>query len=919
VTLPDEAPIASYRLQLTPELGFAAAARLIPYLARLGISHVYLSPILQAAAGSTHGYDVIDHGRVSTDLGGDEAYLRFSRELSSHGLKQMVDIVPNHMSIGDRRNRWWWDVLENGPASRYADSFDVDWDPPEGRNRNVVLMPILADHRGLVLDRRELRVEREGARFTFRYFEHSLPVAPRSLATVLSSANQRLMLLPVAEHRTSEQRARAIQTLAFLADSFGNLPSPTRRDTVSTIRRHRDKDVLQDLLAAFLEATPEAAACVDQALVDLNEDTDALDSFLNQQNHRIAYWRTAERELDYRRFFDVTSLIGLRVEDEGVFEDTHRLIGRFVRDGLVHGLRVDHIDGLVDAAQYLTRLRALAPRAWIVVEKILVADEQLRRAWPVEGTTGYDFLNDVLGLFINPAAETAFTALYREVTGVDKPFEAIARVLRERVLREALAADVDRLVQLLVELCAASRMHRDWTRHELRQAVRTLVASFPVYRTYVRFEAGASVVDDDDARTVVRALELSLAARPDLDPRLFALLHDLLLGRSSLPGAEAFTLRFQQLTSPTVAKGIEDTAFYNYARLIALNEVGGDPGRFGSSIAHFHGRNLEAAARTPLRMTTTSTHDTKRSEDVRARLAVLSDHREQWARWVRDWRQHNEPKRSAEGPEAETELYFYQTLLGAWPLPLDRALAHMMKAVREAKVFTSWTKPDPVYEDAARAFIEACYADAVFLEKIEAAAGALAEPGRVCSMAQLLLKLTSPGVPDIYQGTELWSLDLVDPDNRRPVDFALRERLLEEAIRASPEDLLARLDEGLPKMALIHRTLGLRRRRPELFDARGGYEPLFAAGEHADHVVAFCRGGGAAVVVPRRFTLPPLTDLLATVPLPPGSWRNVLTSEEHRGGEVDVSALLRRFPVALLERSALEGQRADGKATEGRA
>lgn len=901
-SLPPAAPVATYRLQLTPDLDFDAAARLVPYLARLGVSHVYVSPILQAAAGSTHGYDVIDHGRVSADLGGEDAYLRFAQAISSHGLKQMIDIVPNHMSIADRRNRWWWDVLENGPASRYASYFDVDWDPPEGRNRNVVLMPVLGDHRGLVLERRELAVVREGAGFTFRYMEHSLPVAPRSLSVVLAAASRRLALLPVGAHRTSEQRARCVATLAFLADSFAALPGPTLRDVASSARRHRDKEVLFDLLDRFLKETPEAATCVDDALRALNEDVEELDAFLNQQNHRIAYWRTAERELDYRRFFDVTSLVGLHAEDEDVFADTHRLVGRLVRDGVVHGLRVDHIDGLLDPAEYLERLRALAPRAWIVVEKILARDEDMREGWPVEGTTGYDFLNETLALFVDANAEQAFDALYQEITGNERPFATIAREKREQVLREVLGSDVDRVVQLLVDLCAASRMHRDYTRHDVRQALRTLVASFPAYRTYVRYRSGEWLVHEDDVRIVDTAVERSREARPDLDPRLFDLLHELLLGRTQLPGAEAFTRRFQQLTSPAVAKGIEDTAFYAWSRFVALNEVGGDPGIFGTTVSHFHEKNLRAFHHTPLRMLSTSTHDTKRSEDVRARLAVLSEDPPRWALLVRDWRRMNEDKKRAGMPDPDAELLLYQTLVGAWPLSRERALAYMTKAVREAKVHTSWIKPDPQYEDALARFIQALYDDVAFVEELERAVEGVLDEGRVVSLAQTLLKLTAPGVPDIYQGTELWSLDLVDPDNRRPVDWAERSRLLDDARALSPEEILERADEGLPKLVLIVRALDLRRRRGELFGAQGRYLPLLPRGEHADRVVAFERGGGAVTVVPRLTSLLPRELLRVTLPLPPGAWRNVVTGDEHIGGDVDVRDVWRRFPVALLER-----------------
>lgn len=897
-----EHPRATYRLQLTPDFTFDAAERILPYLVRLGVSHVYLSPIWQAASGSTHGYDVIDHARVSAELGGEEAYLRFSRAVTEHGLRQIIDIVPNHMSIADRRNRWWWDVLENGPASRYAHAFDVDWDPPEGRNRNIVLMPILGDHRGAVLDRRELFVQREGANFTFRYMEHTLPVAPRSLSLVLGSATKRLSLLPLQERSPSEPRARAVSMLAFLADAFGSLPGPTVHDDSQKTRRHRDKEVLHDILHRLLCEVPEAAACVDEVLGELSGDPDALDAFLNQQNHRISFWRTAERELDYRRFFDINTLVGLRMENEEVFHETHDLIGRLVRDRVVQGLRVDHVDGLVDPLQYLQRLRRLAPHAWIVVEKILARDEELRAEWPVEGTTGYDFLNDVCGLFVDEAASEAMTVLHQEVTGDGRSFRQVAREKKDQVLRQVIFSEVDRVVQVLVELCATHRSHRDHTRHDLRHALIALVAAFPSYRAYVRVDEDGWHVHAEDVRMVEEACTHARLSRPDLDPRLFDLLAQLLLGRSGIPGAADFARRVQQLTGPAAAKGIEDTGFYGWSRFVALNEVGGDPDSFGCSPRRFHENNERALHRNPLRMLATSTHDTKRSEDVRARLAMWSQDADGWARHVRGWQAMNADKRNAGVPDGDAELLFYQTLVGAWPLHVQRALGYMMKAVREAKVYTSWHKPDHAYEELLRSFILACYADGAFIAAVERAVADVCEAGRIASLAMTLLKLTSPGVPDLYQGTELWALDLVDPDNRRSVDFALRASLLERVMEMTPEQLTGGMDDGLPKLAIIQRTLDLRRRKPALFSPDAAYAPVTIRGEHAERLLAFSRGEGAVIVVPRLILSLPLPLLQARVGLAPGRWRNVITHEEVSGGVVAARALFQRFPVTLLER-----------------
>ncbi|HMH53300.1 MAG TPA: malto-oligosyltrehalose synthase [Candidatus Acidoferrum sp.] len=877
-------PRATYRVQFHRGFTFDDAVNVAGYLADLGISHLYSSPYLQAVPGSTHGYDVIDHGRVNEELGGAEGHTRLCFTLARHGLGQILDVVPNHMAIAARGNAWWWDVLENGPSSRYASYFDVDWDPPESRLRNTVLLPVLGEHYGRALEAGAFRLHREGAAFSLTYHEHAFPVSPPSLDEPLG---------------TAAMRVRS-DTLAFIADALGHLPLSTATDWLSVQQRHRDKEVLRQLLERLLREEPEVAAAVTRVVDEINASPDALDALLEQQNYRLAFWRTAGRDLGYRRFFDINSLVGLRTEEDRVFTDTHALVLRWLGDGMLDGLRIDHPDGLRDPEHYLRRLHNATPTAWTVVEKILEPGERLRESWVVAGTTGYDFLNRVGGLFVDPDGEKALTGFYADFTGEPTDFAAVARQKKHLVMREVLGSDVNRLTALFLTVCERHRRHRDYTRHELHEVLREVIAWFPVYRTYMRASNGE--IHEDDARYVGEAIEAAKAARPDLDAELFDFFRDLLLLR--LPGSDEneLVMRFQQLTGPVMAKGVEDTAFYNFNRLVALNEVGGDPGRFGVSVEEFHRESAEAQARWPRTMLATSTHDTKRGEDVRARLALLSEIPERWSAAVQRWGAINESHRRGEWPDRNAEYLLYQTLVGAWPIQTDRVIAYMQKAAREAKAHTSWTDPRAAYEDALRGFITDLLADRRFVADLEAFVAPLVEPGRINSLAQTLVKLTAPGVPDLYQGTELWTLTLVDPDNRAPVDYALRRRLLDELDDASPEDVWRRIDEGLPKLWTIRQTLGLRRRRPELFGAQGDYRSLEARGARARHAVVFMRGDAAITVAP-RFVIGLGGDWGDTVlEVPDGRWRNELTGDVVSGGAIRLGDLLRRFPVALLAR-----------------
>jgi len=882
-------PTATYRLQLHADFSFDAAAGISDYLSDLGVTHAYCSPSLQAAPGSTHGYDVIDYTRPNVELGGEEGFRRFASALKSAHLGQVLDIVPNHMAISTAANWWWADVLENGPSSHFASYFDVEWESPEARLRNMVLVPILRDHYGRVLEAGELQVVRQGAEFQVRYADNTYPISPSSFGPMLGRA----------------ARQAGSDALAFLADAFSELPRPTATDRASVRRRHRDKAVLRENLRRLIDDDPFVASAIDQTIADMNADPDALHALLDLQNYRLAWWRSADRDLGYRRFFDIDTLIGLRMEDEQVFEDTHRRVLDWVREGVIDGLRIDHLDGLRDPQEYLDRLRAAAPNAWIVAEKILEAEEALPETWPIAGTTGYDFLNRVTGLFIDPEGEAPLTEFYREFTGETRDYAGLVRDKKVLVLSEMLGSDVNRLTDLLLHICERHRRHRDYSRHQLAEALRELIAWFPVYRTYIRPYSGK--LSESDRRCAEIAAAAAIRERPDLEVTLFEFLRDLITLTVTGDLEKEFVARLQQLTGPAMAKGAEDTVFYTYNRFIALNEVGGDPSRFGIGLAQFHEKAQETQHRWPLTMTTTATHDTKRGEDMRARLALLSEQPSIWIDAVRRWSAMAQPHRTDGLPDRNTEYFFYQTLVGAWPVCAERLTAYMEKACREAKTHTSWTAPDSSYEDAVRSFVGRCLTDRDLMQDVRRFVDSLIEPGRINSLAQTLIKLTAPGVPDLYQGTELWSLHLVDPDNRRPVDYEERRRALAEIKQMSARAIWERADEGLPKMWVTHSALQVRQRHREEFDASSCYTAVHARGPLAGHVLAFRRGDTIMTIVPRLVTRANGRWQGTRICVPQGAWTNVLTGQPAEGGDIELSELWRDFPVALLERSGSRG------------
>jgi (1->4)-alpha-D-glucan 1-alpha-D-glucosylmutase len=814
-------PRATYRLQFNEHFRLADALALVPYLHELGVSHIYASPLCQAAPHSTHGYDVHDFSKLNPELGTEADLEKLAAVLHEKKMGLVLDIVPNHMGIGSRENAWWWDVLMHGQKSRFAEHFDIDWKSSDKNLRGKVLVPVLGDNYETLLKKGELKLLHEGREFTLGYHEHRLPLAPETTAK-----------LP--------------------ADAAG--------------------------------------------LDEFNANFTALDRLIRRQNYRLEFHGEGDGQLNYRRFFAVSSLAAVRVEDEKVFQATHALVRRWLKKGWLDGLRVDHPDGLRDPEKYLRELRAMAPEAWIVVEKILGPAESLPESWPVAGTTGYDFLNQVNGLFIDAAGEKTLTDFYAGFTGEATGYPALAREKKRAVLKTLLASELRRLGGLLAAVAARSQASKKFPRAKLLDALAEIIICFPVYRSYVPGETGVAAAD---MAAITSAVHLAGEERKNLSPEIFAFIQGLLLKVPDEKSAEHFVARFQQLTGPVMAKGVEDTVFYCFNRFTSLNEVGGDPKKFGVSPEAFHQFLQRQQARWPHSQLATSTHDTKRAEDARMRMNLLSEIPEIWTQTVRRWSAMTACHQQAPLPDRNAEYLFYQMLAGAWPLSVDRAQFYMAKAALEARQHTSWTERDVHYEKALHNFVSETLRDPEFTTDLEHFTGRLADAAAVNSLAQTLIKLTAPGVPDIYQGCELWDRSLVDPDNRRPVDFNLRRRLLEESKPLTAEKIWARRAEGLPKQWLIQKTLKWRERHPDFpnFD----YKALFARGAKMENVAAFSRGEKAVTVVP-RFGLKLKGDWQETsLELPAGNWRNEFTGDEF-GGEVRMEALFRAFPVALLAR-----------------
>jgi (1->4)-alpha-D-glucan 1-alpha-D-glucosylmutase len=940
---PPTVPRATYRLQLHAGFGFADAQAIVRYLAALGISHLYTSPITMARAGSLHGYDVVDFNRLNPELGSEEEFARLVETLHDHEMGLIVDFVPNHMGV-DPGNPWWRDVLEWGEASPYAEFFDIDWEAGALGPHGKVLLPVLGDHYGTLLEAGELvlRFEEESGGIFLTYHDHRFPIAVRHYAR---------LLLPAAG-RLGEEAEPLLNLIDGFTALAGGGDSRARRT-----QRRREADDFKARLKEMAAADPAVRDAIDTAIDLLNGTPGTPASFrmlnrlLDDQSYRLAFWRVASSEINYRRFFDINELAALRMERPEVFEATHELLFRLIAEGAVQGIRLDHIDGLHDPFGYCRRLRGRAleqlglsgedqtakepPPIYIVVEKILAWHERLRAELPVAGTTGYDFISMVNGLFVDAAAERSLSLTYGRFINREPDFAEIVADAKLHILRYALDSELHVLAHQLYRLAQQSWSTRDYTLSGLREALAEVIIRFPVYRTYVT-AAGAQ---DEDRRYLDWAIGQARKSSGLIDRSVFDFLHAALTTdlrrdrRYRRAELIATAMRFQQLTSPVMAKAVEDTAFYRYVRLLSLNDVGGEPDHFGVSVGAFHHVMQQQQRDHPLGMLATATHDHKRGEDVRARIDVLSELPLEWRRRVRRWARLNRFRlKEVDGrpvPGRNDEYLLYQTLVGSWPVGLgaddpaglaayaERIAAYMMKASREAKQRTSWAAPDADYESGVESFVRRILDPQdgrAFLADLLPFQAQIALIGALNGLAQTLLKLTAPGVPDTYQGCELWDLSLVDPDNRRPVDFDLRRAML--AQDADPAELLSGWQDGRIKQHVVARTLALRRAAPALF--AGDYTPLQTTGPQAERLVAFARSGEGAslvVIVPRLAA--PLLDG-ADVPMPlatawadtrvalpdplHGPLHNPLTGTTIEAGSDGVAAseALADLPVALL-------------------
>jgi len=891
-------PTATYRLQFNKNFTFRQAHEIVTYLHHLGISDAYASPYFQAGAESLHGYDITDHNKLNAAIGWRKDFEAWVAELHAHGMGQIADFVPNHMGINDPQNVWWQDVLENGASSLYAPYFDIDWRPLKTDLHDKVLLPILGDQYGRVLERGELRVRFDSGSFSLTYFDHVFPIAPGTYRYILELALENL-----AEFREEDFYAEFQSILTALE----YLPRRTETDPERIKERAREKEIIKKRLERRCAEAPQVQRGIEKAVETINghigdpRSFDRLDELLNAQSYRLAFWRVAAEEINYRRFFDVNDLAAIRVELPEVFDAAHKLLFELVASGAVTGLRIDHPDGLYRPLEYFEKLQMRCAKAlrvplpkdgraiYLIVEKILTGEEQLPQNWPVHGTTGYGFANQVAGVLVDHNAEGAITKIFKRFIGHSLHFGHLVYAKKRLVMRISLANEVNVLGTMVDRLSEQNRWFRDYTLEALARAVRETIACFPVYRTYL--EPGKPVSEEDRA-VIERAVAAAKRRNPAIEESVFNFLRDLLLFRfpenldEEQRAAHAeFVLKFQQFTGPITAKGLEDTVFYIYNRLAALNEVGGEPQLFGLSVETFHERNLRRQRDWPASLLATSTHDSKRSEDVRARMLAISEIPPLWGRSLQKWRTTNRRFKKqiddAEAPDAGEEYLLYQTLLGTWPVDLDgapvpsvgpkfiaRIQRYMAKALKEAKLNTSWIQPNENWDDAMQEFVARILEAGPrnkFLPAFLPVAAEIARLGAINSLAQTAIKLTAPGVPDIYQGTEIWDDSLVDPDNRRPIDYARRRETLTQIDNVPANELMQCWPDGRIKMRLTQRLLHLRRENPELF-REGIYEPINFGGAFADCAIGFVRrhrDGAIIVIVPRlssRVGFPPIGD-----------------------------------------------------------
>jgi (1->4)-alpha-D-glucan 1-alpha-D-glucosylmutase len=938
-------PTATYRLQFNKDFTFREAREIVPYLHHLGISDAYASPYFQAGAESLHGYDITNHNKFNAAIGSREDYNAWVAALHAHGMGQVVDFVPNHMGINDPQNVWWQDVLENGPSSLYAPYFDIDWRPLKTDLHDKVLLPILGDQYGHVLERGELRVRFDGGSFSLTYFDHVFPIAPGTYRYILELALENL-----AEFREEDFYAEFQSILTALE----YLPRRTETDPERIKERAREKEIIKKRLERRCAEAPQVQRAIEKALETINghigdpRSFDRLDELLNAQSYRLAFWRVAAEEINYRRFFDVNDLAAIRVELPEVFDAVHQLLFELVASGAVTGLRIDHPDGLYRPLEYFEKLQMRCAKVlrvplpkdgraiYLIVEKILTGEEQLSQNWPVHGTTGYDFANQVGGVLVDHNAEGAITKIFKRFIGHSLHFGHLVYAKKRLVMRISLANEINVLGAMVDRLSEQNRWFRDYTLEALARAVRETIACFPVYRTYL--EPGKPVSEKDRA-AIERAVAAAKRRNPAIEESVFNFLRDLLLFRfpenldEEQRAAHAeFVLKFQQFTGPITAKGLEDTVFYIFNRLAALNEVGGEPQLFGLSVEAFHQRNLRRQHDWPASLLATSTHDSKRSEDVRARMLAISEIPPLWGRSLQKWRTTNRRFKKqiddAEAPDAGEEYLLYQTLLGTWPVDLDgapvpsvgpkfiaRIQRYMAKALKEAKLNTSWIQPNENWDDAMQEFVARILEAGPrnkFLPAFLPVAAEIARLGAINSLAQTAIKLTAPGVPDIYQGTEIWDDSLVDPDNRRPIDYARRREMLTQIENVPANELMQCWPDGRIKMRLTQRLLHLRRENPELF-REGIYEPINFGGAFADCAIGFVRrhrDRAIIVIVPRlssRVGFPPIgdrwQDTHAVLPAGMSNLRDVFSDRKVRveNSQLRLAVAMSQLPFVVLQ------------------
>ncbi|HEX3645097.1 MAG TPA: malto-oligosyltrehalose synthase [Vicinamibacterales bacterium] len=930
-------PLATYRQQFHRGFTFRDARASVDYLHDFGVSDCYASSYLTAVPGSPHGYDVADPTRLNPEIGTEPDYWAWIDALHARGMGHVMDLVPNHMGIAKSANPWWLDVLENGPSSRFAPFFDIEWRPVKDELADKILIPILGDQYGAVLERQELRLAYGDGAFSVHYHDQTLPIAPDTLGMILEGT--------LSCWLDGHPGADADELQSVLTASR-NLPSRSDRQPEATSIRAREKEIVKRRLLALTRRSDVVASLIDDSVRALNgvagqpRSFDPLDRLLNAQSYRLAHWRVASEEINYRRFFDVNELAALRMEDPAVFDEVHRFAFELVEKGAVTGLRIDHVDGLFAPGDYLRRLQErCAPGGgepfFIVVEKILGAGEQLASDWPVHGTTGYEFAVTVNNLFVDRRHQRAFDDLYRRVVNERRlSFTDLVYRCKKQVLHETMSGDINSLGHQLNRFSERNRHSRDFTLYSLISTLKEVIAAFPVYRTYI---AADQPIADHDRRYIVEAVRSARSRAPILSRLMFDFIERLLLERTVTDGGEdedgeraRFIGKLQQITSPVAAKGIEDTALYLYNRLVSLNEVGADPTQFGLEPATVHDWMIERQRRSPFALSATSTHDAKRGEDVRARITVLSEMPGEWKVALTRWRVVNRrfktEIRGTLAPDANEEYLIYQTLVGAWPFErgaavdaafADRMAAYIKKALRESKAHTSWLSPDVEYEVAVERFVRAILERRrtnLFLQSFEPLQSRVAQYGIYNSLAQLLIKITAPGVPDFYQGTEVWDLNLVDPDNRRPVDYDARRRALADLRHPDPSALLADRADGRVKMFVASRALAARAAWRDSYEG-GAYTPMATSGSHAGCVFAFARGA-AVTCVPRLIVTltpdggPPLgrgvwDDTRITLadarPLRDVFTGAVLQPVPSGGGfTLDAAAIFERFPVALL-------------------